>query len=94
MTPPLIAVLLGFMVLAAWLGAAGFARLHHPLDRLHCVTFINVACGTALLLAAFLADGASSRVAKILLMVAANIVTGAAVSHVTGRAVLRAGAAE
>ena len=85
--------LLALLVLAAWLGAAGFARLRTPLDRLHCATFVNAACGTALLLAALLADGLSDRVLKILLIVGASLLAGAATSHAIGRALLLRAAA-
>ncbi len=89
-----VGVLLGLSVAACWLGAVGFARLRAPLDRVHCVTFVNVAGGVALLVAALLADGVSDRSLKILLVLMVNLVGGAAVSHMTGRAVTqRAGGA-
>jgi multicomponent Na+:H+ antiporter subunit G len=84
-------LLLACMVCAAWLGALGFARLRDPLDRLHCVTFVNAVCGCLLLLAAILTAGPSDRFLKILLMVGANLVSGAAISHITARAVLQRG---
>ncbi len=88
-----VGVLLGLSVAACWLGAVGFARLRAPLDRVHCVTFVNVAGGVALV-AALLADGVSDRSLKILLVLMVNLVGGAAVSHMTGRAVTqRAGGA-
>ncbi len=77
---------LAFAVAAVWLGAAGFARLKTPLDRLHAVTFINAAGGAALTLAAFLADGPTDRAFKILVIWLVNLAAGAAVSHMTGRA--------
>lgn len=79
------------MVLAAWLGCAGFARLRAPLDRIHCVAFVNAMCGTALILAAFLSDGVSVRACKILLVVGVNLLAGAAMSHAVGRALLLRG---
>lgn len=84
-------LLLALLVFAAWLGAISFARLRDPLDRIHCVTFVNAVCGLLLLMAAALTDGPSDRLLKILLMVGANLVTGAAISHVTGRAILQRG---
>jgi len=51
------------------------------------VTFVNAAAGAAVSLAAFAADGASDRAFKIALIVVVNLVAGAAVSHMTGRAV-------
>jgi multicomponent Na+:H+ antiporter subunit G len=80
--------LLALAVLACWLGAAGFARLRSPLDRLHCVTFVNVAAGLAVFLAAFVADGPSHRVLKIGMLIAAVLFVGAALAHASGRALL------
>jgi len=89
-----VGAFLGLAVAVCWLGAAGFARLRAPLDRVHCVTFVNVAGGLALLVAAVLADGVSDRCLKILLVLVVNLVGGAVVSHMTGRAVTqRAGGA-
>lgn len=85
--------LLVVMVLAVWLGCAGFARLQTPLDRVHCVAFVNTTAGTALILVAFLSDGASVRACKILLMVAASLLTGAATAHAVGRAIVIRGSA-
>jgi len=83
----IVAGLLFVMVAACWLGTIGFVRLPTPLDRVHCVTFVNAAAGAAVSLAAFAADGASDRAFKIALIVVVNLVAGAAVSHMTGRAV-------
>lgn len=74
------------MIVVAWLGAAGFARLREPLDRLHCATFVNAGCGLALLAASLAADGLSNRTGNILLVVAVNLFGGAAASHSIGRA--------
>ncbi len=88
-----IAALLAVVVGATWLGCLGFTRLRTPLDRLHCVAFVNAAAGTALCVAAFLADGPSTRAWKILLIVLVSLCYGAALSHASGRALwLRAGA--
>jgi multicomponent Na+:H+ antiporter subunit G len=76
-------------VLCAWLGCVGFVRLRGPLDRLHCVAFVNVTVGLTVTLAAFAADGVSTRSLKILLIFALTLLAGAAGTHVTGRAVLR-----
>lgn len=88
MTAVAIDALLVLAVLACWLGAAGFARLRSPLDRLHCVTFINVAAGLAVFIASFIADGASNRVLKIGMLIAAVLFVGAALAHASGRALL------
>jgi multicomponent Na+:H+ antiporter subunit G len=76
-------------VLCVWLGCAGFLRLRDPLDRLHCVAFINVTASLTVTLAAFLADGVSSRSLKILAIAVLTLLAGAAGAHVTGRALLR-----
>lgn len=93
MTAALTNVLLAVAVLAAWLGCAGFARLRTPLDRMHCVAFVNATAGTSLALAAFVADGVSVRALKILMVVGLSLLVGAATSHVTGRALLLRGSA-
>lgn len=77
---------LGLAVLLAWLGVAGFVRLREPLDRLHCVTFVNGGCGVALLLASLCADGLSDRTGTVLLVLAVNLLGGAAGSYAVGRA--------
>jgi multicomponent Na+:H+ antiporter subunit G len=82
----LIDILLAMAVLSMWLGCLGFARLRTPLDRVHCVAFVNATSGVAILIAAVLADGASIRVFKILIIVGASLLGGAAISHATGRA--------
>ena len=88
MTSIVIDALLALAVLTCWLGAAGFARLKSPLDRLHCVTFVNAGSGIAILIAAFVADGVSARALKILVLNAAALASGAALAHATGRALL------
>lgn len=88
-----ISVLLGVTVLLAWLGASGFARLRTPLDRLHCVAFVNAACGLPLIAAALVSDGLSDRAGKIILVVALNLLAGAAGAHAVGRALRVRGSA-
>lgn len=73
-------------VAAAWIAALGFRRLRTPLERLHAVTFVNVAGGGALLVAAFAADGLSPRAVKCAALWLATLLIGALLSHVTGRA--------
>lgn len=84
-----VEALLGLFVLTAWLGAAGFARLAWPLDRLHCVTFVNAACGALLLVAAGLSGDSADDVIKVAILLAASLLGGAAIAHATGRAILR-----
>lgn len=84
-----VEVLLALCVLTAWLGAAGFARLAWPLDRLHCVTFVNVACGAFALLAAALWGGSADDVVKVAFLLGALLVGGAIIGHATARAIVR-----
>jgi len=86
--------LLAVVVLTAWLGAAGFARLAWPLDRLHCVTFVYVTCGALTLTAAALWGGSADDIIKVAVLLAALLVGGAAVAHATGRAIVRRRAPE
>ncbi|WP_428485700.1 monovalent cation/H(+) antiporter subunit G [Rhodopila sp.] len=85
--------LLVVIVLAVWLGCVGFMRLRSPLDRMHCVAFVNTTAGTALVLAAFLSDGISVRALKILLIIGISLLAGAAMSHAVGRALVLRGSA-
>jgi len=80
--------LLALAVAVAWLGALGFLRVASALDRLHCVSFVNLTGGGATLAAALVADGPSTRVLKIAILVAAALLGGAAVAHATGRALV------
>lgn len=82
----IVGAFVAVMVAVAWLGAAGFARLQAPLDRLHCATFVNAGCGLALLAASLAADGLSNRTGNILLVIAINLFGGAVASYSIGRA--------
>lgn len=84
-----VEALLALLVLMAWLGAAGFARLAWPLDRLHCVTFVNVACGTLTLIAAGVWGGSADDVIKVAFLLVVLLVGGAAIGHATARAIVR-----
>jgi multicomponent Na+:H+ antiporter subunit G len=90
-TAIVIDILLAVAVLAAWLGAAGLLTLHTPLDRLHCVTFVNVLAGGALAIAAFVSDGLSDRAGEITLMVVLSLLSGGATAHAVGRALIHRG---
>ncbi|MBE7212253.1 MAG: monovalent cation/H(+) antiporter subunit G [Gluconacetobacter diazotrophicus] len=79
------------MVLAACLGVGGFLRLSSPLDRLHAASFVAVVCGFLLVVVAFLADGASQRAFKILLVWLVTLLSGGASAHAIGRALLLRG---
>lgn len=93
MTRILLDGLLAVVVLAVWLGGAGFLRLRSPLDRMHCVAFVAATAGAALTAAAFVSDGVSDRALKILSFTVVSLLTGAATSHATGRALLLRGSA-
>jgi multicomponent Na+:H+ antiporter subunit G len=84
-----VEALLAAAVLTAWLGAIGFARLAWPLDRLHCVTFVNITAGALILAAAALWGGSADDVIKVALLVGAVLAGGAAIAHATGRAILQ-----
>ncbi len=77
---------LALAVLAAWIGCFGALRLRSALDRLHAVAFTNAAAGVLVAVAAFLADGISTRSVKLACLVAFVLVTGSAISHAVGRA--------
>jgi multicomponent Na+:H+ antiporter subunit G len=89
----LVDLLLGLSVASAWLGAFGFLRLRSPLDRMHCVAFVFATAGLFLVAAAFVSDGVSSRAGKLLVLVMFGLVSGAALSHLTGRTLLLRGTA-
>ncbi len=89
MTKLAIDVLLVAVVLATWLGCVGYARLHSPLDRLHCSSFINAVAGIVMAIIGFLADGLSTRSGKMLVIAALGILVGAAVSHAAARAMVQ-----
>jgi len=82
-----VSVLLALVVLATWLAVWGFIRLPQVYDRLHCTSFAGIAAGVPLVALAFVADGASDRAFKILLLVALMLVSGAATTHAAARAV-------
>lgn len=89
MRTQVVEALLALLVLLAWLGAAGFARLAWPLDRLHCVTFVNIACGALVLVAAGLWGGAADDVIKVAFLLGVLLAGGAAIGHATARAIVR-----
>lgn len=88
MTRLVVDALLVVTVLAAWLGCAGFARLRAPLDRMHCVAFVNATSGLTLTVAAFVSDGLSVRALKVALVAGLGLLAGAAMSHAVGRSLL------
>ena len=82
-----IALLLAAGVTAVWLAAIAFARLATPLERIHAVSFANIAGGAAITIAAMIAStpAAAGKCALIWLVTA---LSSALLSHVTGRALL------
>ena len=86
MKPLLVDALLAVAVAAVWLAALAFVRLKTALDRLHCATFVNVAAGLAVTLAAVVQDGATSRSWKTAAILVLTLLVGSATSHAIGRA--------
>jgi multicomponent Na+:H+ antiporter subunit G len=82
----ILAGLLGLVVLAAWLGSLALLRLPHALNRLHAVTFVNIACGVLVSVIGFVADGVSGRSLKIMVAMIILVLAGAVQSHASGRA--------
>lgn len=87
MTGLAIDALLALAALCAVIGALGFARLDAPLDRLHAAAFVSVATGLPIVIAAFLACGATPRAFKILGLWLVTLVAGAAVNQAVARAI-------
>ena len=83
-----IDVFIALAVAAGWLGCLGYVRPRDPLDRVHCVTFSNIASGLMLLIAALMNDGMASRPLKIGLIWVITIISGAITSQATGRALV------
>ena len=79
--------LLGLALVAAWIGAIGFARLESSMDRLHCASFTTLGAGLPVVIAAFVADGPSQRAFKILLLFVIALVAGASVNQAIARAI-------
>ena len=86
-----IDALLAIAVAAACLGALALVRLR-PLLRVHAVTFLNVAGGGAVTLAAWATEGPTPRTVKILLIWVIMLLSGSLSAQVVGRAIhLRSG---
>ncbi len=81
-------VLLAAAALAAWLACTGFLRLRGALDRLHCATFAACTTGPAIVLAAFASEGGSPAMAKLVFLLFCQLLSGAALSHAIGRALI------
>lgn len=78
--------LIAAAIAAAWLGAIAFVRLRTPLERLHVVTFVNVAALGLIVVAAFLTDGVTTRSLKCACVYLFTLGGGALLSHATARA--------
>lgn len=75
-------------VASVWLGVVGFLRLTTALDRLHCASFVNVAGGLFLLLAAIVDEGLTVRSLKFGILYLLLLTGGAVAAHAAGRALL------
>jgi len=78
--------LLAFAVLMTWVGALAFLRLRTNFERLHAITFVNLAAGAAITIAASLHDGLSGRTFKCIFILFVIASVGALLSHATSRA--------
>lgn len=88
MSQAIAGALLAIGVLCVWLGCLGFIRLSNAYDRMHCVTFVSVTAGFAVMLACWANQGASASILKVVFLVLFTLLNGAALGHATGRAVL------
>jgi multicomponent Na+:H+ antiporter subunit G len=79
-------ILLSIAVAAAWFTVIAYFRLHTPFERLHAVTFINIAGTAPIVLAAFLSDGVGSRSLKCAFILVFLLPASALLAHVSGRA--------
>jgi multicomponent Na+:H+ antiporter subunit G len=79
-------ILLSIAVAAAWFTVLAYFRLRTPFERLHAVTFINIAGTAPIVLAAFLSDGVGSRSLKCVFILVFVLPASALLAHVTGRA--------
>lgn len=82
-----IGMLLTSGVIACWIAALSFARLRTPLERIHAVSFANIAGGAMLTLAAMIGSTPAAA-AKCALIWLLTVIVAALLSHVTGRALL------
>lgn len=87
-------LLLAASVLGTWLGCLGYLRLGSALDRLHCVAFVNVVGLGPLAAMAFVAEGASNRAVKIVILLLVSLLAGGALAHAIGRALVLRGTGE
>ncbi len=83
-----IGILIGLSVAASWLSALALLRMPRALDRLHAISFLNVALSVLVTAIGFAADGVSTRSLKILFMMVLVVGFGAVLSHAAGRALL------
>lgn len=81
-----IDALLALAVLMAWIGGIAFLRLHTNFERLHAITFFNLAVGGVITVAAVLHDGLSGRTFKCIFIWIVIASVGALLSHATSRA--------
>ncbi len=81
-----INVLLGFIVLACWLGVIGMLRMREPMQALHYLTLSATIGVIALTIAVFLESGVSSTAFKTFLIAIVLLAINSVVTHATARA--------
>ncbi len=86
-----IDALLAVAVVGTWLGCLGFVQLRRATDRLHTVAFVNVVGLAPVAAMAFVADGTANRAWKVLLILIVSLLTGGALAHAIGRALVLRG---
>lgn len=84
----LLVVPLVLAIACATIGTIAFLRLATPFERLHAASFVAIATGVLLTLAAFATDGVSGRSLKMVLIVVVLTVTGAVANHAVARALM------
>lgn len=78
--------LLALAVLVAWIIALAFLRFRSGYDRLHAITFFNLAGGGAITAAVAISDGFTARTLQCVLIWLVVVSAGALLSHAIGRA--------
>ena len=81
-----VSLLLGFVVLACWLGVLGMLRMREPMQALHYLTLPATVGVVALTVAVFIETGPGSTAFKTLLIALVLLAINSVVTHATARA--------